>query len=294
MEGPVSPSSHAFSRVLRLIVYVGSISFLANLIPTVIHEVLGHGVMALLVGGRFGGFGLKWDGMGWADAQAPQGAGPVAELAVLAGGVAATTGVGAVLMLLCLATRSFQLRIALLLISYGCLTDGQPYLLWNAYRPTPPGDIARILYLLDSYDALVWFPFRGMFIAVGAIATLLVMVLVAVVLYRALYGYFGDWVRDGRGWRRAGVLWVLVILPLAGASFIFDWNQIAPGVGTLPAIACVGSVLVAGLGIQVIDPAPWRARRFVVTGPAIVCAGVGAIVAAIATACWLRNGVYWR
>ena len=41
-------------------------AFLGDLLAVAVHELLGHGMAALLLGGDFWGFEIHLDGMGWA------------------------------------------------------------------------------------------------------------------------------------------------------------------------------------------------------------------------------------
>lgn len=40
--------------------------YMAGIFGSVVHEVLGHGIAALLLGGEFHGFKVQWDTMAWA------------------------------------------------------------------------------------------------------------------------------------------------------------------------------------------------------------------------------------
>src|SRR5437867_8898755 len=132
-------------RITMLALFLFPIAYVGNIGSVAVHEVLGHGGMALLLGGHFKGFVLKQDGMGYALAFPARGAPLSHSILILAAGSCATTVAGlALLGAALLARRSAALRLTLLLLSLLCLLEGPPYLLWNAYRPVPPGDIGEI------------------------------------------------------------------------------------------------------------------------------------------------------
>jgi hypothetical protein len=55
---------NAITRTIRLALFALPLIYVAEVLGTTIHEVLGHGLTALLIGGQFSGFTVKWDTMG--------------------------------------------------------------------------------------------------------------------------------------------------------------------------------------------------------------------------------------
>lgn len=211
------------------------------LFDVLVHEAVGHGGTALILGGSFKGMVIQWDGMGWAWANAAPGAPVWHELAILAGGVASSAFVGIILLI---AAASLRRRLILctilLLFALNCVLSSQSYLLWNSYHPVPPGDFGRIHVYLDSP------PLRYFSMIVGA------TVLLAATLGGAAF-YFDRcllWIGQGRpvmGQPRVILVLLLIIVPGCVGWFLFDWDQIAPGIGSLPQYAGAASVCVAGL-----------------------------------------------
>ncbi len=160
-------------RITMLALFLVPIAYLSMIGSVAVHEVLGHGGMALLLGGEFNGFSLKWDGMGHAMVSQAPGAPRFHSILILAAGPGATTIVGLTLFsAACLAKRSIPQRMTFLIASLFCLLEGPPYLFWNAYQPVPPGDIGRILNLLSwggATDTSCW---RWSFMVVGGFISL--------------------------------------------------------------------------------------------------------------------------
>jgi hypothetical protein len=85
------------ARAVRLIFFILPIVYVSEILGTTIHEVLGHGLSAVLLGGQFSGFIVKWDTMGWAFADLPSGAPVTHHILNLASGIIVTTVCGAIL-----------------------------------------------------------------------------------------------------------------------------------------------------------------------------------------------------
>jgi len=137
-----------FRRLVWLTLFLAPIGYTANIFAVAVHEIVGHGLVAQLLGGRFIGFWMKSDGMGGAFAFAAADAPVSHSIIILAGGVIATTLVGFILLVVAIVLRRWLLsRLVLLVLSAACLLEGPPYVFWNAYHPVPPGDIGRVFEL---------------------------------------------------------------------------------------------------------------------------------------------------
>jgi hypothetical protein len=216
---------------------MGPIAYIGSLLAVAFHEILGHGLAALCVGGEFKGFILKWDAMGYAFAYPPANAVRRDTIVILSAGVVATTLAGIAFLILAFVKKQhFFAHIVFLLFATHCLLEGLPYTFWNAYNPTQPGDIYRVLDLTDS-SFLRWFL---MFLC----GTLTVVVIIAMntMIFRVIEQWVGS-CRKLHGGRRLVVLFVL-FAGQALAWFSFDWNQIAQGLGQLPNIVGVGITFV--------------------------------------------------
>ena len=129
------PRPSYWRRLAVIALFLLPIAYFAEIVAVAIHEIAGHGLAALCVGGAFTGFTLKWDGMGWACAFPAPNA-PVSDtIAILAAGVAATTlsGIGLFVLALLLRKRFFS-RMLLLLLSTMSVLEGTSYAFWNAYH----------------------------------------------------------------------------------------------------------------------------------------------------------------
>ena len=137
----MSPSTKTFCvRLLLCVTFAGPTGYVAFISAVAIHELLGHGVTAWLLGGTFQGFALMPDGMGWAASSAPD-----HENIVLAGGVVAGVLAGVILLLLASRMTHPLARMTCLLFAVCSLEDATSYAFWNSVFPRPPGDFGRIL-----------------------------------------------------------------------------------------------------------------------------------------------------
>lgn len=264
----------------------------ASIAAAAIHEIVGHGFAALLVGGTFSGFILKLDGMGWAYAFAPPDAPAIHHIVVHAGGIVSTTAPGCVFLLLFFRLKSFYWRWAFLLIAWYCLSDGY-YLFWNAYYPAPPGDVARILEVCREGKLADPSSMRWTFMIAGAIISLASTFACAALFFSSI-----EWfLTDGRGlWGlgRAVALLFFVALPGAAAWMLFDWNQLAEGIGWLPNIAgVVITIATAGFLHFVRIPAPRVYGSDAVTRRQIVIGWIGAALTVLLLASCFSDGVHW-
>lgn len=234
-------------RLSVLLLFMVPIVYIGALLAVVIHEILGHGLAALCVGGEFKGFLLKWDVMGYAFAYPPASAVRRDTIVILSAGVVATILSGiAFLILAFIKKHQFFTHIVFLLFATHCLLEGLPYTFWNAYNPAPPGDINRILALSGS-SFLRWFL---MFLC-GAL-TVIVIIVMNTMIFRAIE----QWVGFGRrlqGNRRLTTLFLLFASQVF-AWFSFDWNQIAQGLGHLPNIVGVGITFVTVVALYFWSP----------------------------------------
>ena len=281
-------------RITMLALFLAPIAYVSNIASLAVHEVLGHGGTALLLGGQFKGFDLKWDGMGHAMMSPAPGAPPSHSILILAAGPCATTVTGlALLGAVRVAKRSIAFRMTLLLLSLSCLLDGPPYLFWNAYRPVPPGDIGRILTLLSkggSTDTSYW---RWSFMVIGGAVSLIATVGLLAILFQAMEESLGNGERL-RGLKRAVVLIVLLAIPGSIAWFVFDWNQLAPGIGLLPCFVGSATVVLTAAGLYAVslDPRPSLSLRNVSLGHLLASWGVAVVMIGLMLL-WLTKGLSW-
>lgn len=227
-------------RAATLGLFLLPVGYLALLFATVVHELVGHGLTALALGGHFDRFIIHWDGMGWAAAYAHRDAPRWHEAVILAGGVISTLLFGAALLAVSTAVRPLLARMVVLLLAICCLLEAGPYMLWNAYHPVPPGDIAKILAMMD------WPEGRWLILAAGALITAGAAVVCGLALFRAMEA----WLTSGGqliGTARLLVIALFLVVPGVAGWWLFDWDQLAPGIGAVPNVA--GSVLMLMVGL---------------------------------------------
>ncbi len=276
------PRGQFLIRFLALAMLLGPLSYVASISSTAVHEILGHGLTAWLLGGTFSGFVLLPDGMGWAYCECKE-----HWVAKLAAGMAAAGAVGLLLLAVCIAIRRSPLaRLSLLVFAMMLLLDQVSYGFWNALFPRPPGDLGRILAGLQTGPAVRC----GLAGALG-ITWLTTTFGACLMMWRSLEDILGRLDR-GRALLTAAVF---VAGPGVAYWLAFDWNQLIEGVGYLPAVtgACLHALLPApliALRRNDVSPVVISPRRWAVWLWAswIVCASLIAMLLL-----WFRHGVFF-
>jgi hypothetical protein len=283
-------------RAVRLAFFVLPIVYVAGALSAAVHEVLGHGLSAVLLGGEFSGFTVKWDGMGWAFATLPaDGASASHQILFWASGIIATTVCGAILWgLVFFFRRRPDIQLAMLVTAFVLLISGIDYVVWNAYHPIPStGDIGKIImfcHILEFPDPTVlrW-----------------VLLITGVLLFAGTTFYFctSIFVRaealilsGGRltGKSRFLVLFLFLVLPGAYAFLSFDLNQLAPGIGRVPNVAgALGIIAVAGLLFWYRPKLKNGNSVPLITWRHLVVSGTCLLVTITALALWLNEGLIW-
>ena len=293
-DGPRVPSrAGAF---LLVVFAVGPALYWAHFLAVAVHELVGHGLVAWAVGGRFEGFMIAPDLFGWATVSPGPDPGSFPTLrraAILAGGSVSTASAGLALLLLLTCTRrgGGWARLTAWVAAYALLMEGATYLFFTSIHPTG-GDWARLLGLVDAGPWLRW-----VFVLVGGILTLggLVLILrgglheVATLLPPA-----GDGGRGPRRWLLLAA--VLPALPLV----VFDWDQLAPGLWQWPNLAMillhagVADVLLRARSGPEWRPVPTQPTRVRPGAARTACTNAALSLATFASA-WLvlRHGISW-
>jgi hypothetical protein len=281
-------------RAVGLALFVLPVGYVAQILSVAVHEILGHGLTALLLGGRFSGFVLKWDAMGWAFCSLPPAAARSHVVLHFASGIIATTICGLILLGLVFLFRTrLDIQLALLVASFVCLMDGIPYVLWNAYQPLPPGDIGWIVTLScgqhrPETSVLRWgLLVTGVLLLAGTtfyFCSAVFMRMEALILGRG----------QSVGGSRVLMLLVLLVVPGSVAWFMFDWNQLAPGVGLLPcAVGALSVVATAGLLFWYRPRVEEGTAVPVIAWHHIAVSWAGLIGTVAALALWFQEGVRW-
>jgi hypothetical protein len=243
MREVIHQGSHV-KRAAVLALFALPILYVSGILSTTVHEVLGHGLWAVLLGGEFSGFVLKWDAMGWAYSDLPASAPLWHHILYLGSGIIAGIVCGGVLLgLAFVISKKPHVQLAMLILSYTCLIDSISYVLWNAYWPVPPGDIGRIIWLwggpLPPEDSIIrW---------VLLIAGIMLFAIATFYFCTAIFTRMEALVLNGgqfRGRSRPLALLLFLVLPESVAWLGFDWNQLTPGIGPLPCVVGVLSAVV--------------------------------------------------
>jgi len=274
-------TSKAFARRLSACIsFVAPLGYVAYIASVAIHELVGHGCTAWLLGGQFTGFALMPDGMGWADGWSPE-----HENVLLAGGVISGIVFGAMFLVAAVTVAHPLWRVSLLLFSICCFEDAAPYAFWNSLFPRPPGDFGRILLDLNSESV------RWTLIVVFGTIYVGATVWLNVLIFRCFESILGC-----LGKRRAILIaWLLFGLGGGLSWFAFDWNQLIEGVGRLPQYTG------ASLQLSVAPLLVWIRQRDVECVDisrtfwtySIVAAWLVCIGLVVTLAVWLRHGVSW-
>jgi len=281
-------------RAILVVLFIFPIAYVAEILAVTIHEVLGHGLSAVVFGGSFSGFVIKDDAMGWAFSSLPSNASHWAHILYLGSGVIATTVAGLLFLWGTLLVRDrAYIHISLLLLSFMCMMDGIPYLLWNSYHPVPPGDLGKIIAIW-RVGQLPWaVAIREIFLVIGC----LLFCASTAYFYTAIFARMETLILDGGQFCGPSRLWALLLLlgvPGAIAWFTFDWNQLAPGVGILPCVVGALSVLIMAFILfwfrlkmnsnSSVPPPTWK----------LLAASWGLLaVTVVVIEFWLQHGVTW-
>jgi hypothetical protein len=273
-------------NLLILFLFSLPVLYLGAILAVSFHEILGHGLAGLFLGGRFKGFGIGLDGMGWADVDVKGFTVPRTTL-MLAAGAACTTLFSLLFFALCRVLRkSLHVQLVFLILGFSFMLDGLPYYFWDAILLGGIGDFS-VLFLLHPIGIM-----RVVTIALCGLAMAAAIILSNAWYYRIALRLLGEGTQVNRRGRIA--LSLMIFLQQAFCWFVFDWDQIVPGVGLLPALAGVAVSGVTLLGMVVSrttadqDGSRETEWRFKAPMIAVWTACIGTV---LCIALWLRNGV---
>ncbi|MBN2594748.1 MAG: M50 family metallopeptidase, partial [Sedimentisphaerales bacterium] len=285
------------TRSIRLAFFILPVVYMSGILSTTIHEVLGHGLSAVLLGGQFSGFTVKWDAMGWAFADLPPGGtSAVYQILFWASGIIATTVCGLILWeLVFLFRRRPDIQLALLIGAFALLIDGLDYVVWNAYYPSPPmGDVSKIILFYQVMGFPGFTVIRWILLITGALlfaGTVFYFCMSIFVRIEALVLNGGQYT----GISRILALFIFLALPGAYEFLSFDWNQIAPGIGRVPNVASAMSIIAVAAVLFWYRPRLKNVNSFpLITWRHIVVSGTCLLVTIVALALWLNEGVRWE
>lgn len=287
---------NAIGRAIRLALFVLPILYVAGMLCTAVHEVLGHGLSAVLLGGQFSGFAIKWDTMGWALADLPAGAAMTCHILFSASGIIATTVCG---MILCgfvfLFRRRPDIQLVLLVGAFVLLIDGLDYAVWNAYYPSPPtGDIGKIILFYQVMEFPGFTVIRWVFLITGALLFAGTVFYFCMSIFMRIEALI---LNGGQFTGKSRMLALLLFLALPGAyEFLsFDWNQIAPGIGRVPNVAGALSIIIT-VGLLFWYRPRLKIENSVpsITWHHVAVSATCLLMTTTVLALWLNEGVRWE
>jgi hypothetical protein len=288
--------NNTIARTIRLTFFVLPLVYVSEVLGTTIHEVLGHGLSAVLLGGQFSGFAIKWDTMGWALADIPAGATVTYHILFSASGIIATTVCGVILWgIVFLFRRRPDIQLALLVVAFIFLIDGLDYVVWNAYYPSPPtGDVGKIILFYQvmefpGFTILRWLLLiTGILLFAGIVFYFCTSIFMRIEILILSGGQF-------TGKSRFLALFIFLALPGAYEFLSFDWNQIAPGIGRLPNVAGALSIVTVAAVLFWYRPRLKNMNTVpLITWRHMSVSGTCLLITIMSLALWLNEGVRWE
>lgn len=215
-------SKSSVLTVVKVVLIVLFAAYIGIISAVVVHEAVGHGLVAMALGGEFRGIGVYWDGMGWADVDFA-GLSPIRQAWVLAGGFLSTTLVAAILFFVSFRARKrSMLAIFVTPVAFAFLSDCAPYFFWDALFKGGIGDVSGILRIFPN-QAL-----RLAIVIVSAALLLAGIILFNALMYHHLRRIFGI----GNHPKRQKIIIVSALFALQTMAWLsFDWSQIVTVAG---------------------------------------------------------------
>jgi hypothetical protein len=273
-------------NLLYLLLFSMPALYLGAILAVSIHEIIGHGFTAQLLGGRFKGFGVALDAMGWADIDA-KGLSAQRMAVMYLGGAVSTTLCSLLFFALGLASRrKTQIRFLFLILGFSFMLDGLPYYFWDAVFLGGIGDFSLLNMI---------YPDKLLRIVVIVLSGILMSAMI--ILYNAWYYRIAlRFVGEGKPVSLKGksAFSLVILLQQTICWFAFDWNQLVPAVGMLPSLVGVALAAVTLLYLIFSRASAEREESAELTwrfkAPLIA---VGTVCAAtmLCIALWLQNGV---
>jgi hypothetical protein len=228
--------SHVINA-LQILIFSLPVIYIGIILAVFVHEVLGHGLTAFLLGGQFKSFSILLDGMGYASIDVVK-LSNLKIVLILLSGAAYTTGFSILFLILSLAfwQKTF-LSAAFLYLAFASLLDGVPYLFWDAIALGGVGDYSLIWMLNPNSTARI-----------ALIALCGSLMFFGIVFFNfLLFKYWGGWMAEVKPFpAKWKTVLCLILFSLQAAGWLsFDWNQLIPGIGVLPsAVAIVLTIII--------------------------------------------------
>ena len=283
-----------FKKAAMLALFLAPIVYISQIFAVAIHEIIGHGLTAVSLGGRFNGFVLRLDGMGWAFSVLPSDATETDMMIFLASGVTATIATGLIFLVLAYVVRKrLAVRLSLLVLSFSLLMEGIPYVFWNSYHPVPPGDIGQIITLWHDVQLPGEIKIHTFIFVISGF----VFFTMTFFLYALLFQGIEEALLAGGRFSPKERFWTLLLflaIPGSAVWFMFDWNQLAPGIGVVPCVVGAVSTLISATILYrfSLRPCSYVPRMNITWYHLLLSCGCLVIIVVL-TLFWFQNGVRW-
>lgn len=222
----------------------------------------------------------------------PDGASSAHHIVYLASGTIATTLFDLILWgLVHPFRRSVATQLVLLIAAFVVLIDAFSYVLWDAWKPFPRGDFGQIIWMAGGP-----LMFKGIFVQ-WSLLLISAALFVGATFYfcRAIFIRIEALILQGEqfsGLPRIIALAVFLVLPGACGWLSYDWNQVNPGIGRLPQVVGVLSVVATAAMLFRHRPKLRHAGPVSpVTWHAIAASWVCLLITVVVMALWLVDGV---
>ena len=240
------------------LLYVLPIAYMAIIIAVLVHEILGHGLFTMILGGKFLGFTVLVDGMGWVNIDVT-GVSQGAIAMMLLSGALLTNLLAIVLFALSYKLRKNNIMsITLLFFALSFLMDGVPYFLWDAIYQGGIGDVSNILKLYPKESL------RISIIIINGILGILGLVFFNFSFMEKAVVWYGridnttelDPSSREKMFRRNRMVMAAVIYVIQALAWLsFDWTQLipVPNVGIVPSLVAIILTGITLIGFLVLN-----------------------------------------
>lgn len=219
------------------------VSYLAVILAVLVHEAIGHGLTAKLLGGSFYGVGISWDGMGWANVDISM-LEPWRQALVYAGGFVATISLSIIFLVAALVNRHrIYVSITTLLFAFAFMSDSVSYFLWDAIFVGGRGDVSKILQLFPSTNLRIGIIVVTSVVGVAGVVLFNVLMMSRMLNLFKRLGYVGS----------AYIIAVMLFFVQITGWLTFDWSLLVPVEGiniwantahiTITLISVIGAVV---------------------------------------------------
>jgi hypothetical protein len=278
-----------FYHNMRLfILFTLPIAYLAIIGAVIVHEIMGHGMITHFLGGKFVGFGILIDGMGWVAIELGTML-PLKQVIVLSAGAFFTNIFSILFFVLSIKMKKYYLlSLTFLYFSFSFLMDGIPYFFWDAIYQGGIGDISQIL---------AQYPNEGLRIIIIIFTG--VVGIVGIFLFNYLFMkqitlWLGSKGKPTRKERIVSASVAFIIQTLAWMSF--DWYQLipVPGTGVLPVMVPILITLLMLIFLILIHkPEAMQevARKPIRWKTSIIISWILCIIMIVVIIIWLQFGV---